>query len=169
MQLKFKHVSLLVIDEKSMIGQKQLLYVHKRLQEARPDKGNEPFGGLYSWGIGNSCLQFWTAHTTRILLNCKEERMQLGKRNERKMPSLLDISSRHRPICSTTNWTRVSFLQRSNNRKEMLRQNFVLNSSVLERESSLRQTGIDGSASLLILFQMLKRLPSLNTDCWHVL
>jgi ATP-dependent DNA helicase PIF1 len=46
MQLKFKHVCLLVIDEKSMIGQKQLFYVHKRLQEERPDKGNEPFGGL---------------------------------------------------------------------------------------------------------------------------
>jgi hypothetical protein len=29
-----------------MIGQKQLFYVHKRLQEARPDKGNKPFGGL---------------------------------------------------------------------------------------------------------------------------
>jgi hypothetical protein len=29
-----------------VIGQKQLFYVHKRLQEARPDKGNTPFGGL---------------------------------------------------------------------------------------------------------------------------
>jgi ATP-dependent DNA helicase PIF1 len=46
MQLKFIHIGLLVIDEKSMIGQKQLFYVHKRLQEARPDKGNELFGGL---------------------------------------------------------------------------------------------------------------------------
>jgi hypothetical protein len=114
------------------------------------------------------CLQFWTAHSTRILLSCKEEQMQLGKRNERKMPSLLDISSRHRPICSTAYLTRVSSLQRSNDRKEMIRQNFVLNSSVLERESSLWQTGIDGSAALLTLFQMLKRLPSLNTERWHV-
>jgi hypothetical protein len=124
---------------------------------------------LYSWGIGNSCLQFWTAHSIRILLNCKEERMQLGKRNERKMLSLLDMSSRHRPICSTVNLTRVSSLQRSNNRKETIGQNFAQNSSVLERESSPWQTGIDGSAALLIHFQMLKRLPSLNTERWHVL
>jgi hypothetical protein len=134
MQLKFKHVRLLVIDEKSMIGQKQLFYVNKRLQEGDPTKAMNHLVAclLYSWGIGNSCLQFWTAHTTRIFLNCKEERMQLGKKNERKMLSLLNISSRHRPICSTANLTRVSSLQRSNDRKEVIRQNFVQNSSVLE-------------------------------------
>jgi ATP-dependent DNA helicase PIF1 len=35
-----------MIDEKSMIGQKTLFYIHKRLQEAKPDRDDEPFGGM---------------------------------------------------------------------------------------------------------------------------
>ena len=46
LQLKFEHVGLIVIDEKSMIGQKQFYYVNKRLQEARPAKADQPFGGM---------------------------------------------------------------------------------------------------------------------------
>jgi ATP-dependent DNA helicase PIF1 len=46
LQQRFNHVGLLVIDEKSMIGQKTLFYIHKRLQEAKPGREDEPFGGM---------------------------------------------------------------------------------------------------------------------------
>jgi hypothetical protein len=35
-----------VIDEKSMIGQKTLFYINKRLQEAKTGRADEPFGGM---------------------------------------------------------------------------------------------------------------------------
>jgi hypothetical protein len=162
--LKFKHIRLLVIDKKSMLVRNSYSMSTRycRRQDLTKAMDHLVACPLYSWAIGNSCLQFWTARSIRIRLNCKEEQMQLSRRNGRKMQSLLDISLRHRPICSTVNLTRVSSLQRYNNRKETIRQNFAQNSSVLERESLLWQTGIDGSAALLTPFQMLKRLPSLN-------
>jgi hypothetical protein len=46
LQQKLKHVGLLVIDEKSMIGQKNFFYISKRLQEAKPGHADQPFGGM---------------------------------------------------------------------------------------------------------------------------
>jgi hypothetical protein len=46
LQQRFKHVGVLVIDEKSMMGQKVFYFLNKRLQEARPEKADQPFGGL---------------------------------------------------------------------------------------------------------------------------
>jgi ATP-dependent DNA helicase PIF1 len=46
LQQRFNHVGLLVINEKSMIRQKTLFYIHKRLQEAKPGRADEPFNGM---------------------------------------------------------------------------------------------------------------------------
>ena len=46
LQLKFKHCGLLVIDEKSMIGQRTLMRIDKHLRAARPHKQDQIYGGL---------------------------------------------------------------------------------------------------------------------------
>lgn len=48
-----KHVGLLIIDEKSMIGQKIFYYVHKRLQEVFPEQADKPFGGMSIFLLGD--------------------------------------------------------------------------------------------------------------------
>jgi hypothetical protein len=53
LQQKMKHVGLLVIDEKSMIGQKIFYYVHKRLQEVFPEQADKPFGGMSIFLLGD--------------------------------------------------------------------------------------------------------------------
>lgn len=46
LQESFKETAVLVIDEKSMIGQKTFFHVSERLKEAKPHRADEPFGGL---------------------------------------------------------------------------------------------------------------------------
>ncbi|XP_070203297.1 uncharacterized protein [Littorina saxatilis] len=46
LQEVFKETAILVIDEKSMIGQKTFFFVSERLKEAKPRRGDEPFGGI---------------------------------------------------------------------------------------------------------------------------
>ena len=46
LQERFKNVGLLVIDEKSMIGQKTFWMISERLKEARPASQDKPFGGV---------------------------------------------------------------------------------------------------------------------------
>ena len=41
-----KNVAVLVIDEKSMLGQKTLWMISQRLKEARPEAQDQPFGGV---------------------------------------------------------------------------------------------------------------------------
>ena len=46
LQDDFKETELLVIDEKSMIGQYTFYMIDARLRQAKPDKANQPFGGV---------------------------------------------------------------------------------------------------------------------------
>ena len=46
LQDRFKNVALLVVDEKSMIGQKTFYMISERLKEARPQTQDLPFGGV---------------------------------------------------------------------------------------------------------------------------
>ncbi|KAL8588281.1 hypothetical protein ACOMHN_049309 [Nucella lapillus] len=46
LQDAFSKTAILVIDEKSMIGQKTFFHVSERLKEAKPHRTSEPFGGL---------------------------------------------------------------------------------------------------------------------------
>ncbi|KAL8588676.1 hypothetical protein ACOMHN_046448 [Nucella lapillus] len=46
LQDAFSKTAILVIDEKSMIGQKTFFHVSERLKEAKPHRASEPFGGL---------------------------------------------------------------------------------------------------------------------------
>ncbi|KAL8566185.1 hypothetical protein ACOMHN_034761 [Nucella lapillus] len=46
LQDAFSKTAILVIDEKSMIGQKTFFHVSERLKEAKPHHASEPFGGL---------------------------------------------------------------------------------------------------------------------------
>ena len=46
LQESFKGTELIVIDEKSMIGQYTFYMIDARLRQAKPEKGNEPFGGV---------------------------------------------------------------------------------------------------------------------------
>ena len=46
LQTAFEDVHLLVIDEKSMIGQYMLYMIDRRLREAKPTQANLPFGGV---------------------------------------------------------------------------------------------------------------------------
>jgi DNA replication protein DnaC len=46
LQQRFKNVGVLIIDEKSMIGQEIFWMVSRRLKQARPHTKTEPFGGL---------------------------------------------------------------------------------------------------------------------------
>ena len=46
LQEKFNNVAVLVIDEKSMIGQKTFWMISERLKEARPQAQDQPFGGV---------------------------------------------------------------------------------------------------------------------------
>ena len=46
LQNKFSETGIIMIDEKSMVGQKLLYHVSSRLQEANPHKRNVPFGGF---------------------------------------------------------------------------------------------------------------------------
>ena len=41
-----EHVKLIIIDEKGMIGLARFHQIHRRLQEGRPHRKNEPFGGM---------------------------------------------------------------------------------------------------------------------------
>jgi hypothetical protein len=45
-QRRFLKVGVLIIDEKSMLGQEIFWMVSERLKQARPQGGSEPFGGL---------------------------------------------------------------------------------------------------------------------------
>ena len=53
LQLRLKNCGLLVIDEKSMIGQSLLMSIDKHLRMARPHKQDEIFGGLSVILIGD--------------------------------------------------------------------------------------------------------------------
>ena len=53
LQLRFKNCGLLIIDEKSMIGQRLLMYIDKHLRVARPHKQDQIFGGLSIILIGD--------------------------------------------------------------------------------------------------------------------
>ena len=46
LQLRFKNCGLLVIDEKSMIGQRTFIKIDQHLRKARPHKQDQIFGGL---------------------------------------------------------------------------------------------------------------------------
>ena len=46
LQTKFKNCGLLVIDEKSLFGQRTLILIDKHLRAARPQKQDQIFGGL---------------------------------------------------------------------------------------------------------------------------
>ena len=46
LQDKFRSVAVLIIDEKSMIGQKMFYMISERLKEARPKTQDQPFGGV---------------------------------------------------------------------------------------------------------------------------
>ena len=46
LQRKFEHVGLLMVDEKSMIGQEMFWMVGERLKEAKPHHQDKPFGNL---------------------------------------------------------------------------------------------------------------------------
>ena len=46
LQESFKGCELIVIDEKSMIGQYTLYMIDARLRQAKPAQGNQPFGGV---------------------------------------------------------------------------------------------------------------------------
>ena len=46
LQQRFEDVELLVIDEKSMIGQYMLYMIEERLRQAKPSKADLPFGGV---------------------------------------------------------------------------------------------------------------------------
>ena len=46
LQERFEDVELLVIDEKSMIGQYMLYMIEERLRQAKPSRANIPFGGV---------------------------------------------------------------------------------------------------------------------------
>ena len=46
LQRKFEHVGLLVIDEKSMMGQEMFWMIGERLKQARPHHQHQPFGNL---------------------------------------------------------------------------------------------------------------------------
>ena len=50
LQKRFEDVELLVIDEKSMIGQYMLYMIEERLRQAKPSKSDLPFGGVYILG-----------------------------------------------------------------------------------------------------------------------
>ena len=53
LQNKFSRVGILVIDEKSMIGQEIVSCISQRLQEAKPHTSHLPFGGLSIIILGN--------------------------------------------------------------------------------------------------------------------
>ena len=53
LQLRLKNCGLLIIDEKSMVGQKLLMSIDKHLRMARPEKQDQPFGGLSVILIGD--------------------------------------------------------------------------------------------------------------------
>ena len=46
LQEVFRNTEILIIDEMSMVGQYMLYQIHKRLQDAKPHKSTEPFGGV---------------------------------------------------------------------------------------------------------------------------
>ena len=46
LQEKFQRVAVLIVDEKSMIGQKTFWMMSERLKEARPQTQDQPFGGV---------------------------------------------------------------------------------------------------------------------------
>ena len=46
LQKRFENVELLVIDEKSMIGQYMLYMIEERLRQAKPKNADKPFGGV---------------------------------------------------------------------------------------------------------------------------
>ena len=46
LQQKFEDVELIVIDEKSMIGQYMLYMIEERLRQAKPARAHLPFGGV---------------------------------------------------------------------------------------------------------------------------
>ncbi|KAL8597100.1 hypothetical protein ACOMHN_008173 [Nucella lapillus] len=53
LQDAFSKTAILVIDEKSMIGQKTFFHVSERLKEAKPYRASEPFGGLTVVQLGD--------------------------------------------------------------------------------------------------------------------
>ena len=61
LQDDFKDTELVVIDEKSMIGQYTFYMIDARLRQAKPDKANLPFGGLSIILMGD----FATFHASR--------------------------------------------------------------------------------------------------------
>ena len=46
LQDQFKQVGIVIIDEKSMVGQKMFYMINERLKEARPETQDKPFGGV---------------------------------------------------------------------------------------------------------------------------
>ena len=46
LQDRFARIGILIIDEKSMIGQRTFYHISERLKEARPHRQEEPFGGV---------------------------------------------------------------------------------------------------------------------------
>jgi hypothetical protein len=70
LQDQCQRVLLVIIDEFSMLGQKELQWVDMRLRQAKGN--NEPFGGLTVALSGNTAQllpvkgnSFWACHTTR--------------------------------------------------------------------------------------------------------
>ena len=53
LQMRFKNCGLLIIDEKSMVGQRLLMYIDKHLRMAKPNKQDVIFGGLSIILIGD--------------------------------------------------------------------------------------------------------------------
>ena len=46
LQRKFEHVGILMVDEKSMMGQEMFWMISERLMQARPEHQDKPFGNL---------------------------------------------------------------------------------------------------------------------------
>ena len=53
LQMRFKNCGLLIIDEKSMVGQRLLMQIDKHLRIAKPNKQDVIFGGLSIILIGD--------------------------------------------------------------------------------------------------------------------
>jgi hypothetical protein len=51
LQVKYRHLAVIVIDEISMVGNKQFLYVDQRLQDIKGNK--KPFGGVHMIVVGD--------------------------------------------------------------------------------------------------------------------
>jgi len=52
LQTRFSHFRVIIIDEVSMMGQKMICYIDRRLREIS-GKGNEPFGGYWVILVGD--------------------------------------------------------------------------------------------------------------------